>query len=260
MFLQKAMCGKWVGFGLTLSALFVMSAIAPPLAKAATYTFNATNLDAEQGGNNAAGRHETISTSFDDERNLFTWSSSFSRNPDNGRLADGGWLVVNHGPDPRAQSGEYVIFYLDGNQGQVSAYDYSNIHRSNSWGSTTFLGSTALETSNEGEARTFSFSLDMSHINSRTDLGPEWTGTAFADTIGIWFHGLDGLSTEYLPSGALSALSYSAQSWYDANFKATLLASATANPDAQTVPEPSAVVALGGWAIALLGMGSLKRQ
>lgn len=251
MRVKKIMRANWALLGLTLSAISVSSTIiAPPLAQAATYTFNATNLDAELGGNNTAGRHEAITTTFDNTNNLFTWSSSFSRNPDNDRLVDGGWLVVNDGPNPRAQSGEYVIFYLDSTKGQVSAYDYSNIHRSNSWGSTTFLGSAALTTTETAAERTFSFAFDMDEINQRTDLGDNWQGTTFSDTIGIWFHGLDGLTTDYSPTGALSALSYSAQSWYDANFKPTVLSTVT-NPDTQPVPESSPVTALGIGAIAL---------
>lgn len=208
-------------------------------ATAITFTFEATDV-----GNRVAGEHTLISTAFDTDTNRFSWSSTLTRNAENNRLADGGWLVISEGPDPRAQTKEYAIFYLDSQSNKVSAYDYSSIHRSHSWGSTAFLGETTLNTVEKGNQRTFSFDFDMTSINSRTDLGPDWKGTTFADEVGIWFHSLDGLRTGYHEDGSLAKFSYQAEGRYDANYRPT---SSPFNNDSapKEIPESSVVSALG---------------
>jgi len=232
-------------FSMPLAVLTALWAIAP--AAATTFNFKGTDV----GGNPTVGEYRVISADFNTNSNLFSWSSTLARNARNNRLADGGWLVISDGPDPRPFSQEYVIFYLDGNNGKVSAYDYSNTHRSHSWGSTTFLGSAPLTstTTADGEQRTLDFSFDMSAINSRTDFGADLKGTQFTDKIGIWFHGLDGLQASYLESEELSQFSYKAQGWYDASSKETI-ALASHPPTSQDIPEPGMIAALGVVAVA----------
>lgn len=223
--------------GVVSSAMLGVVALNAPAA-ATTFTFESAG-----GGNSVAGNFENISTSFNTDSSLFTWSSTLSRN--NNNLADGGWLVISDGPNPRPLSQEYTIFYLDGANDSVSAYDYSGIHRRFSWANTNFLGTSDLTTTNAGDERTFDFAFDMSTINSRTDFGPDWKGTTFTDEIGIWYHALDGLVTDYDDSGQLSQFDFRTDGWFDVASRPTQsFPDVSDEPDTQDVPEPTAITGL----------------
>lgn len=213
----------------TLSTL----ATAAPSA-AMTFTYNASDV----GGNDKVGIHKNILTTFDNTTDLFTWQSTLQTNPKNGKLADGAWLVVSEGPNPRNDIQEYTIFYLDGTNEKVSLYTYNGSNGNNSWNDqdSTYLGEIALTVDNNiaGE-RTFRFSHDMTDINARQDLGDNWKGTFFSDSVGIWFHGLDGLTTAYNnPDGSLSKFSYNSKGWYDVAYQ-----------DAEAIPTPGLALGVG---------------
>lgn len=223
-------------------------------ATAATFIFDSNAL----AGNTTVGTHEAITTTFDDATDLFTWSVTLRRNEANNKLANGGWLVVNGGGNPKADDQESVIFYLDGETHQVSAYDYSGKHRSHSWRASSFLGATALSVENVDDERTLSFAFDMSQINRMTDtFGPNWKGTAFGDQVGIWFHGVDGLTADYTDEGNLAQFSYTHQGWYDTNAKQTV--SSAVLSSTQEIPEPSGLIALGLVASALVFKSSVLK-
>lgn len=229
---------------LTTVTLVTLATAAP--AAATTFIYDSSNI----GGNHRVGAHKQIVTTFDDSSDLFTWESTFQVNPNNGRLADGAWLVVSEGPNPKGDVQEYTMFYLDGENEKVSLYTYNGRNGSNSWKdkNSTFLGEISLTVNNDvaGE-RTFSFSHDMTDINVRQDLGDDWKGTLFGDSIGIWFHGVDGLDADYDANGRLSKFSYNSQGWYD-----------TAYQDTETVPEPG--IALGLGLAGLLAIRQRKRS
>ena len=84
----------------------------------------------------------------------------------------------------------------------------------------------------------------MTDINNK-NISPEWKGTSFGKDIGIWFHGVDGLSTKYDKNGKLS---YSKQGRYDVDYGET-----------QPVPEPAATAALGLLA-ATAAVSKLRKQ
>ncbi|MGB3300039.1 MAG: PEP-CTERM sorting domain-containing protein [Phormidesmis sp.] len=216
-------------------------------ATAATFSYNPADIG-KQGTN--GGKLEQVNTTFDDVTDLFTWSSTFSRNPDNGNLAEGAWLVVNDGPNPRADKNEQAIFYLDGraNQNKVTAYNYNGAVKQQSWKNSTLLATTGLDVKDEGDNRTFSFSLDMTDINAMTDVfGSDWKGTAFGDKIGVWFHGLADFNADYGEDGGLSKFSFKPanRSVYDVTLAHT-------DKEEESVPEPGVVLALGMTAAAAL--------
>lgn len=200
-------------------------------ASATTFVFDATN----PGGNEHVGLHKKILTSFDDNTDIFTWESTFQKNPNNNKLADGAWLVISEGPNPKGDRQEYPIFYIDGKKEKVSLYTYNGVNGSGSWKDdlSTFLGEVDLDVQNIANERTFRFSLDMTDINNRQDLGPDWKGTSFGESIGIWFHGVDKLKTAYNNSG-LTKFSYQSSGWYDIGNRPT-----------QSVPEPGILMGLG---------------
>lgn len=220
-------------------------ALANP-AQAATFKF-----DSAVGGNSQVGIHKQITTSFDDETELLTWSSTFQINPKNQVLANGAWLVLNDGPNPKSHVQENTMFYMDGVNKKLTAYTYNGVNGSNSWtdSNSKFLDSWDLNVSEsaDGSERTFSFDLDMSEINNRTDLGDDWQGTLFGEEVGIWFHGVENVEASYKADGSLSQFSYASQGWFDA-----------ANLTATKVPEPGAIAGLA--MVGLLAAKTLRRK
>lgn len=218
---------------LAFAALSSLFAAVP--ANAATYTFDGDNL----GGNKTVGDHTNITTTYNTSTDLFTWSSTFTDNG-NGPLAEGAWLVISDGENPKKNADEYAIFYLDGTQNTVSIYNYNGANSANSYQSETFLASTTLDVTNSGNSRTFEFSFDATDLNDDIHglFGSEWKGITFDESIGIWFHGAGNLSTSYDTDGSLLTFSPTATGWYD-----------TKNKTTTAVPEPASLVAIGLFAV-----------
>ncbi len=92
--------------------------------------------------------------------NKFSWSSTFSCNTSNGLLAEGRWLIGSDGENPKSNADEYAIFYLDGLNKKVSIYNYDGVNGSDSCKHEAYLGSTSLKVIDNGDDRTFKFSLN----------------------------------------------------------------------------------------------------
>lgn len=198
-------------------------------------------------GSKRAGKTTEIFTRYDTESELFEWSSTFTPN-DKGVLPEGAWLVVNDGPNPKGVSGELAIAYLDESANKVSLFEYNGLNKADSYlDPGNFLASTALNTTRTADSVTYDFSFDATEINS-LDLGPNWKGVQFDDEIGIWFHGVSGLETQYKPSmHELVYFNYEKQSWYD-----------VAHKDTEKIPEPSALLGLG--LIGVLGICAARTK
>ncbi|MEM9087375.1 MAG: PEP-CTERM sorting domain-containing protein [Cyanobacteria bacterium P01_F01_bin.53] len=241
----------------TSLALAVLSlALTSAPVSAVTFTFDTNRA----GGSSHAGTQTAFTTSFDDTTDLLTWSTTYKRNPDTNALADGGWLVLSEGDNPRADALQYAIFYLDGNNNKVLAYNYDPVDRKHSWRNSELLGETTLNITNSGSGstgadplvRTMDFSFDMTDINNRTDLGTDWKGARFGEKVGIWFHAVDGLSTDYDASGRLTAFDHGVESRFDT--KALDTVPSDVDPisadSSKSVPEPTTVMAMGVFAAA----------
>ncbi|MEM6520726.1 MAG: PEP-CTERM sorting domain-containing protein [Cyanobacteria bacterium P01_D01_bin.71] len=215
-------------------------AIAAQPASAAKFQYDPPTI----GGNNKAGNHEDINTIFDTNSELLTWSSTFSRN-NKGHLADGAWLVLTEGGNPKYQEQEYAIFYLDGIEKKLTAYSYNGQNNSSSYKHNTFLGSWDLDVEEGNDERTFSFALDMTDINSRTDIDAGWKGALFGEKIGVWFHGVTGLETDYDSNGQLTEFTYKKSGWHDVG-----------NKDTEQIPEPALALGLGTAAV----IGAVRRK
>lgn len=234
---------------LLLASTAVVFAIAP--AQASTFVFDRDDV----GGKLDVGDHANITTTYNTDTELLTWSSTFRRNSaGSNRLAEGGWLVISEGGMPSMEENEYAIFYLDGNTEQVLAYNYDGKVNERSYQNETLLDTTALEVINNGpDERTFKFAFDATDINSRTDLGPSWKGVGFAEEVGIWFHGVDGLSTSYKADNTLESFTFTKQGWYDIENEDTVLQSTS-------VPEPGSIAALSAFAITAAASTKLRKR
>jgi len=218
------------------------------------------------GYNPGAGYVDSLFTQYNEGTGRFDFEVGFSANA--GMLADGFWLVVNDGPNPKFHVEELAIFYFDGTDvasggdGIVTSYVYNGANSGSSWLSP---GETLLSSLNGdpitasgsvvGDVAAFAFSVDTTGLNDASQwpasygLGADWKGAQFADKIGIWLHPVvaGGSGPEYGAAGTsregfLTSFPIVKQGWVDVQMQ-------------QTVPEPSgALLAVVG------GMGLLLRR
>lgn len=211
--------------------------------------------------NSTAGTVKSIDTTYNAATQSLTWSSTFTSN--NGVLPEAFWLVVNNGPEPKGEAGQYAIFYFDGTSSsspKLTVYGYNGVNGDSSYydgskntgtqtpdriaSSLTSNFATNLKVVNSGNTRTLSFTADVKGINAYKPVnkGTEaWEGAQFGSKVGIWFHPLANVDTTYNTAGFLKDLSYSKSGWVDLTDQKT-----------KPVPEPASLAALGVGAAALL--------
>lgn len=221
------------------------------MASATVYSYSVDN----PSGSTGAGDITRFSATYDDVSENLSWSTTIREQ--NGFLADGFWLVLSDGENPKNDVNEYAILYGDIASGNISAYAYNGVNSASSWQTPgdhieTLVGILSVDDSVANQ-RTFGFSLDGTNINAHdpdnslvaTD---DWDGVSFGPKIGIWFHAVvfDGLGAAYDLQNKLTSFDYSRQSWYDTSMK-----------DTSVVPVPAAVWLFGS---ALLGLAGFSRR
>lgn len=235
---KRSLC--WVTLALGL--------VASSQASATIFTYDITNPP----GSDGAGDVTAFSTSYNDVTQQLSWSSTVAES--SGNLADGFWLVLSDGPNPKDNVNEYAIFYGDSHTGNLTSYVYNGANSSSSWSTPgeliqSFAGGLSFDSSVAGE-NTFSFSIDASFINAYVPTTPgtnDWDGASFGESIGIWYHpALFGANPTYNPDGSLASFPVAKGSWYD-----------TSDRDTTTVPAPAIPLLL---ITGLIGMIAIKRR
>jgi len=212
-------------------------------AGAVTYSYN--NSEQPYYSSDRAGLITNVATSYDDSTQRLSWEHTIAdadSSPSNGF-----WLVVSPGDNPKSNYEELVIFYGDGDNGILSAFEYNGQDNSNSYDNTDmeYFGSFDLAYADNGTSGTFSFSIDASDINA-ANLSPHWTGAAFGPRLGIWLHPYLNGSSTYDSEGQLVSLSHRNAAWYDVANVAT------------SVPDSGSTLAL--FALALGGFLATRRR
>jgi MYXO-CTERM domain-containing protein len=209
------------------------------------------------GINDGGGVISSVTNSFDTTTHQFNFTASFSD-----RTTNGFWLAVSPGPNPKGHSGELALIYFDASNTsnlRATVYAYNGLNGDNSWRDGTarsgtqtpdFIGalingvnSTLTFQNTPGGGRTLGLSFDATFIQNHLPLDPidrarnEWTGVAFGEQYGIWFHPVRGLQTSYGNNGELCGWDYSSQGWLDGG-------------GIPTVPTPGAAAMLGLGALA----------
>lgn len=214
-----------------------------PLANASLFSFD---VDPVTGGALGNDKIDAISTSFDSVNQRFTWSTQPApvtiSNPDD---VDGFWLVVNNGPNPKKSNAkELAIMYGDLDNNILSTYVYNGENNANSYLNPGILLQT--DTITQGSFG-FSFDISTAAINGWASPSADYTGVAFDENIGIWFHFSSGSDFTYNNNGDIIGYTFDKQGWYDVANKVAII----------TPPETSTVQASAPSMFALLSMGLL---
>lgn len=230
-----------------IAAVAIAGAVISTPASATLFEFDIDN----PSGSSAQGDITNFFTSYDDDAQALSVSFSVDN-----LLGDFAWLAVSPGPNPKGEEGELALLYFDLTGGDIYAYGYSGQNNGNSWqnpGDFITSFSNVISTSVVGSVTTFSLTnLAVSAIQAHTptpdDTPGDWTGVAFGEQLGIWFHIADaiGLTTA---NGKITNLHFgSGQSWYDTRDRTTTVTD---------VAEPSVLALLGLGAFAA---GAARRR
>lgn len=203
---------------------------------AAVYQFEENNVD--NGG--FGDWVETISSTYNSDSDRFTWDVTF--NGAGAAGVDGFWLVVNNGPNPKASDvNELAIIYGDMSTQTMSTYVYNGENNINSINTPGIL----LQTDTFSvSADSFSIDIDATTINAWA--GGSYTGIAYDESIGIWFHVATGSQFTYDANGNIVDFSFGQQGWFDAE-----------NLIAKNVSESGGFALLG---LGLIGLTAMRKR
>ncbi|MEM7016577.1 MAG: PEP-CTERM sorting domain-containing protein [Pseudomonadota bacterium] len=209
-------------------------------------------------GNGGAGKLKEVTTSFDTNTDMFSWSYTIGKKM--GMHSDGFWLVVTDGPNPKQHDNEYAILYGDVDNNRLSVYEYNGQNSSNSWNTPGRLLATydgAMNVSMMSGKRTVDFSIDVSAVNNpgHPNLSPavtpaDWRGVQLGESLGVWFHPSVNTGVSYNADNEITGFNYSKQGWYDFGNRETDVEYV---PD---VPEPHTLLI---FTVGLLGFAASRK-
>lgn len=211
---------------------------------------------AGEAHNNVAGTITSAKMKFNSNTQMFSWDVTFGDGVAKG--TDGYTLAVSPGPNPKGHAFELALIYFDAtdmNNVAVSVYRYNGENNANSFSNPGDLLASNLggpftsaivnaTASDNAGARTFSVAIDATSINSAygAPANPEWTGVAFGEKMGLWFHPAAGLTTAY-DGEELTKWTRQKDGWLDGS-------------DFSTVPAPASSLL----ALSLAGLAARRRR
>lgn len=217
------------------------------------------------GLNQSAGTMTSAQARFTPSTNRFEFTLDFSD-----QLANGYWLAVSPGPNPKGHAGELALIYFDASNLAnpiVTIYNYNGVNGDNSFRDGSPLSgvqapdriastlntpaiASLISATNVGSGRRFVLDMDATGVNGHVPAYPgpggvsEWTGVAFGPGFGVWLHPVRGLTTQYGEHGFLTDWRWRAQGWLDGSEFPTT-----------RVPTPGVLAAMG-----LAGVCAARRR
>lgn len=201
---------------LALSLATISSAYAGGLTTTATqsagqsvYTYNAPSGAGAPGG--ALGsEYQNLNLTYNPALNNLRITTSFTSNK-----VDGYWLAISPGANPKGNSTELAILYMDLKENRYAVYNYNGVNGSNSFstaGAVFIQGGSAGLTQN---GNSYSFNLNVANINNGAlNQNAGWTGMEFGSKVGVWYHFFDG-DVNFNANGRVTALNAYSQGWSD---------------------------------------------
>ncbi len=242
-------------------------------ASAAIHEFDWTAAEFGQtnGSTHNAGFIEHVNGRFNDVTNRLTWVAEFDLTQ--GRWPDGFFLVVNDSGNPSGIEDRYAAFYFDADRNRnsttpgdsdgpiLTVYRY-DASRDSAWSTGTpmlsslndasFVNLLSVETT--ATRRTFIMDIDATPIIEFFN-DQDWLGAQWDESIGVWFHPVDDLTTRYHQYGSragfLSRFHFCHRGSFDIN-------DTTTTTTTSEIPEPASLGMIGA-GLALVGMRR-KRQ
>lgn len=250
------------------TAALALAALASASAHAAqTFVWNYRLGQTPGEANNLGGAIESITAAYEPGGHGFYYSVTFSN-----QITEGFTLMLSPGATPKEHSAELAVLYFDATDRQnlrLSAYAFNGVNMETSFfDGAQFAGvqtpdriqSTAgslarldasMSVVDQGGKRTMTINFFADEINLHTPLTPppnapgdsEWTGLAFGQQLGMWFHPFSTLDTSYDQNGYLTDWT-GTRGWLDGTGWETFI-----------VPAPSAAGVLMG-----VGVLTLRRR
>ena len=214
---------------------FLVIVIASSATASATVMYNYDRGAGVFGGSSQLS-YDSVSATFDTDTDEFTFAVDY-----NGNAAEGGWLVISPGPNPKNSNSELGIAYFDATSGNTWIYAYNGQNNNASYQTMEFLGFFEDAYTSVGDEATLAF--DATAVNAGLD-----TGFAFGNHIGIWFHPTANLNV-LGDSDGLYIFQAHQNGWLDTNFGGDCSKPNTGC--VTTVPEPST------WLLMLVGIALL---
>ncbi len=232
-----------IGFR-SLAATLAMAALAGTAYAGPIHEYNS------EGGGKFGGygaKYDGIKSTYDAGSQDFEWIVDYKN-----KTAEGGWLVISDGPNPKNADDDLAILYFDKASQDVWAYAYNGKNNKKSYKETEFLGFFEDAYKTVGDVATLA--LNAAGINSKLE-----TGLRFGPMIGIWFHpSFDSYSEG--DSNGLYEFYARKNGWYDTHYdggKCEVVRGGHGGCVTTTVPEPGTLALLGA---GLLGFGLRRRR
>ncbi|MFK7887999.1 MAG: PEP-CTERM sorting domain-containing protein [Gammaproteobacteria bacterium] len=214
----------------------VLSAVLAASASASATIIYDYNRSAGTFGGNSGLSYDSVNASYNDTTEEFSFTVDYD-----GQAADGGWLVISPGANPKNSTDELGIAYFDALSGDAWIYAYNGENNDNSWEETPFLAYFEDAYSTIDGIATLAF--DASDINAQLE-----TGFAFGERIGIWFHPSANLTAAGDEDG-LNQFTPRSNGWLDTNWDGDC--NNANNGCVTAVPEPASALLFG------LGIGAM---